>query len=358
MSQTFRTPPRQIGFKPAAPAAPRLTQVQGSAPAGVEAKIRQQLLQLQQLQAKLRIQEERLPQLKVPLARQQLEAQIQQMRKEFAALHQSLLQLRGSLRLEKLKTWMQPEAEPIAGFAHQIKELDALYRAQQPLPQKLMPLWEICWQGFQQIQNKLAQNLTLEAEMLEEQQGHLTGLGRQLWQPEAEQLAKWWENWCNILPSQSSGIVFPSPAITTSPAPPEEEFAVLSFDNQGPLELSFDLSNRKSVVRNQMGITLNQPKKNYQEYLEEGFTAIDQTVASQFENRQPLYGAVEAFLEAVSLDRSRYEAYFGLGYLYSLVKDANHALYFLDLAWRISGDQAIQDMMERVRSACSVSPSS
>lgn len=369
MSQTFRTPPRQIGFKPAAAAAPRLTQVQAAG--GTEAKIRQQLMQLQQLQSKLKLQEERMAQLKVPSARQMLEAQIQQMRKEMGALQQTLMHLRGELRVNLLKALPAPEGDPAEALRRQLAEFEAIYRVHQPIPQRLLPAFEGVLSALRAILGKRLKGLSAGAAEAEAFESALTSFARDLWQPEAQQLRGWWARWRPQLLAgaepEAATISFgvptkrdPGRAQDSEPRPPQasaeadDGFTPLKFDNQGPLELSFDLGSRKSVVRNQMGITLNQPKKNYQEYLEDGFAAIDETVASRFENRQPLYGAVESFLEAISLDRSRYEAYFGLGYLYSLVKDVNHAIYFLDLAWRISGDPAIEEMMARVRSACAV----
>lgn len=72
-------------------------------------------------------------------------------------------------------------------------------------------------------------------------------------------------------------------------------------------------------------------------------------MASNFEERYRLEHGVTAFLEAMSLDKSRHEAYFGLGYLYALVQDANHALYFLDVAYKISGDPAVAQLQQQVR---------
>ncbi|HEY9844153.1 MAG TPA: hypothetical protein V6D23_27030 [Candidatus Obscuribacterales bacterium] len=346
MTQSFRSPPRQIGFKPATP---RLTPSPvGSS--GTAAKIRQQALQLQQLQSKLRIQEERLTQLKIPSSRQSLEAQLQQLRKEVHTQQQSLQQLRGLERIEMLKPHIDAQGEPAELLRRQLAEIEAIYRVHQPLPASLLPTLDGLLQALRALLDQQLKGLRSSAAEGERVRTRLAALGRELWETEYQQLVRWWDAWQpQLVEAAPESVTFES----VKPAEPAaDDFQILTFQEQGPLELSFDVSNRKSVVRNQMGITLNQPKKNYQEYLEAGFSAIDQTVGSRFEDRQPLYGAVESFLEAISLDRSRYEAYFGLGYLYSLVKDLNHALYFLDLAFRISGDPAIQEMMDRVRSAC------
>lgn len=336
MSQTFRTPPRQIGFKPNTV---RLNPAQATSVS--DGKIRQLSLQLQQLQSKLRIQEERLGQLKIPATRQVVETQIQQLRKEITGQQKEINSLRGDVRQQLLKD-LSSDAEPFA-------LLEAVYRVKQPLFPRQLNLFET-WLAAAKALPDQPDPETLQVATLA-----LDAFTQLLIPAESEKLYHWWQS---LRPksdqplSQAAEVSFADigpaePAPEVSP-----EFAPISFEQDGALEISFDLQNRKPVVRNQMGITLNQPKKSYQEYLEDGFTAIDLTVASRFSNRDPLYGAVESFLEAVSLDRSRYEAYFGLGYLYSLVKDLNHALYFLDLAWQISGDTAIQEMMDRVRSTC------
>lgn len=346
MSQSMRMPPRQIGFKPSAP---RLTQAQPASGAA-DARIRQQVLQLQQLQQRLRLQEDRLGQLKVPTARQALEAQNQQLKKQIQELQSGLLQARGEIRIRLLKPLID-EAGGLELLRPQLAQLEAIYRVQQPLPKTRQPLLDTWLQLLNTLVERYENKRSLP-ELIPISLG-LESLGREIWQSEAEALKRWWERWLQEL----EALNLPAPEIAQAAPVAEassaaDDFELVSFGEQGTLELSFDLQNRRSVVRNQMGITLNQPKKSYQEYLEAGFAAIDQTVGNRFEDRQPLYQAVESFLEAISQDRSRYEAYFGLGYLYSLVKDLNHALYFLDLAWKISGDQTIKEMMERVRAAC------
>lgn len=334
MSQTFRTPPRQIGFKPNTV---RLNPAQATSVS--DGKIRQLSLQLQQLQSKLRIQEERLGQLKIPATRQVVETQIQQLRKDITGQQKEINSLRGEVRQQLLKD-LSREAEPF-------ELLEAVYRVKQPLFPRQLNLFETWLAAAKTLPDQP------DPETLQAATRALDAFTQLLIPAESEKLYHWWQS---LQPKSDQAL---SQAATVSfadigPAEPEPlpDFAPISFEQDGALEISFDLQSRKPVVRNQMGITLNQQKKTYQEYLEDGFTAIDLTVASRFSNRDPLYGAVESFLEAVSLDRSRYEAYFGLGYLYSLVKDLNHALYFLDLAWQISGDAAIQEMMGRVRSTC------
>lgn len=121
------------------------------------------------------------------------------------------------------------------------------------------------------------------------------------------------------------------------------------------LQVHFDPAHQRVLLRNRMGMTLNPHKKTYQEYLDQGLTCIDQAVKSGFANTTPLQQAMDCFLEAISLNKKRYEAYFGLGYLYSLVRNLNHALYFLELAWKISHNPAIWAFIQQVKKSYGVS---
>lgn len=142
-------------------------------------------------------------------------------------------------------------------------------------------------------------------------------------------------------------LTFKAPPRPLGPRPRPALYAPVQAE--AGLQVSFDLSAGKSTVRNAMGIAINQVKKSYSAYLKDGFQAIDKAVASGFEERYHLEHGVMAFLEAMSLDKSRHEAYFGLGYLYALVQDANHALYFLGVAYQISQDPAIAQLKTQVK---------
>lgn len=331
MSQTFKMPPRQIGFKPNAV---RLNPT-ASASSASDEQIRQLSLQIQQIATRLRLQQERLAQLKIPQIRQTTEVQIQVLQKELAELKQNLNILRSEQRCNLLSELQ----------ADDFDLLKAIYLSKQPLEQRAQGLFEDWFDQAHKLDSK-SPNPAQSTAVLAFQ-----SLIQILMPVEAEALKNWWKH-----PSEAH-----SPLAETIKAQSQTEtddeqaqFELLTFEEQGPIEIQFDLQARKSVVRNQMGITLNQPQKSYQEYLEIGFAAIDVTVSSQFKLREPLKEAVEAFLEAVSLDRSRYEAYFGLGYLYSLIKDLNHSLYFLDLAWKISGDPTISEMITQVKQSNSL----
>lgn len=365
MSQSFRSPPRQIGFssqgRRLSPTEPGRAGLAGKAE---DPRIRQHAVQLQQLGSRLRQLQERLAKTQVPLARQQVEKQIQALQQQLKQHQRALMELRGQARIERLKplraalTGEIPDLAEL--FRHHLAELEAIYRVHQPLPKGLMPRLEAWLQPLRKLQTQW-QGLDAPslAAFLSESETLLADLSARFWPQEGEVLSAFWQAWQKHLrahwsdegmDTSSAGAELDA-VQTVSFAPPAqaETESTETFADEGELQISFDFSAGKSVVRNQMGITLNQPKKSYEVYLEEGFQAIDQTVASHFENLQPLYQAVEQFLEAISQDKSRYEAYFGLGYLYSLVRDLNHALYFLDIAWKISGDQAIWEMMDKVR---------
>lgn len=117
----------------------------------------------------------------------------------------------------------------------------------------------------------------------------------------------------------------------------------------GELTVQFDLERRQSVVRNQLGVEVTEQKMPYESYLSRAFEAIDQVTASQFSQLEPLKQAIEDFLEAISLQKERYEAYFGLGYLYALVREPNNALYFLQIAEQISQHPMISQLIAEVK---------
>ncbi|MGV3524902.1 MAG: hypothetical protein ACO1RX_11795 [Candidatus Sericytochromatia bacterium] len=355
MTQPFRTPPRQIGFKPqqqrlssvSAPRSPVSALAQRHGPA-----IRQHALQLQQWQTRAQVQQERVAKALSPSMKQMAEQQWQNARKEVARHRQALRQLRGEIRTEALGALplLQDVTERPALHA----ALSTLYTETQPLLPDDLPPW-LHWR-----------EQTLVAEPPDLTGQPLQALQPVLISPEYAALEELWKRWLPVLKT-----LLTEPAAVSAPleSTAPDDFEIISFvpempsaapesqapvaesfgEDTGPLELQFDFQSRRSLVRNQMGITLNQPKLSYQAYLDQGFAAIDAVAGTGFENLQPLFGAVESFLEAVSLDKSRYEAYFGLGYLYGLVRDLNHALYFLGVAFKISGDPTIQELIKQVR---------
>lgn len=345
MSQSFRQPPRQIGFKPQAQ---RLSSAppSGQATSPAEAAIARQTQQVQQLQAQVRQHEERLAQTLSPPARSVLGQKLQELKQNLQQQQRSLRELRGQARIQRLqpicKAAETAETDWPEVLRQQVAEIEAIYRVHQPLPpagQQELGAWLGPVQGLIALQQ---QGANLPAARLHEAGAAFAVLVAKLWPPEAAVLQGLWQSWQRWLQSLC--------AATAAPAPTAADFELVSFDkDDGELEISFDFAQRKSVVRNQLGIALNQPKKSYQEYLDQGFDCIDQTVASRFQNKAPLYQAIELFLEAISLDKSRYEAYFGLGYLYSLVQDLDHALYFLEVAWKISGQSSIQALIQQLQ---------
>ena len=272
------------------------------------------------------------------------------LQKKLAGLHDQLHQLRSEARAQALSEHTEkPHPEVLAARAF----FQKLYAEKHPLPRALRLLYQAAVPQQDMADFHRALQPLYEA-LIDREQGAWQGFW-QLWLPVAAAVP---------LPRSAT-----APAATPSepgPADPEDDFEVLTFATpprpvgprppvrspiqaQDGLQVSFDFGAGKSTVRNAMGIALNQPKKSYGEYLKDGFEAIDRAVASGFEERYRLEHGVMAFLEAMSLDKSRHEAYFGLGYLYALVQDANHALYFLEVAYKISKDPAIAQLQQQVR---------
>ena len=366
MSQTFRTPPRQINFNSQRRLSPVGSQSLAQKGKPEDPQIRQHAVQLQQLGARLGLMQERLPKLTIPASKQNLEKQILALRQEMKRHQRALMELRGAARILLLSPLLTELSHPPPDLANlfrqQLAEIEAIYRVHQPLPQGLIPRLDTFTLALRSLYKAILETKRdTILRLLDQAKTSLTELTSRFWPQEGQALQNFWSCWDQILrkqfaPGETEDTFIDEvnqlsfTDISADPDPDlEPQDLKPSFESDGDLQISFDFSAKKSVVRNQMGITLNQTKKSYEEYLEEGFQAIDNTVNHHFENIDPLYQSVELFLEAISKDKSRYEAYFGLGYLYSLVQDLNHALYFLDVAWKISGDQAIWDMIEKVR---------
>jgi hypothetical protein len=280
------------------------------------------------------------------------------LQKKLTTLHDQLHQLRSEARAHELTLKTQtPHDEAALARAF----FQALYAEKHPLPRHLRMFYQAAVSQQAMLDFHQALQPLYEALILREQ-GAWQGFW-QIWLPAVGAIAEPLVELPSELSPESE------PDIETD-SESDDDFEVLTFATPtrplGPrpgigttlrsplqgkegLQVSFDLKAGQSTVRNAMGISLNQPKKNYGEYLRDGFYAIDRAVASGFEERYRLEHGIVAFLEAMSLDKSRHEAYFGLGYLYALVQDANHALYFLDVACKISKDPAIVQLRQQVR---------
>jgi hypothetical protein len=376
MSIRSARPVSASGSPPSAPKPPATTAVRPlHRPISQVSKSRPLRLQLEQLKAKVQGLENRRQQTLSPVFRQGIENQIKALQKQVQTVTISLLQTQSQERLPQwpplmgliklppnsLENWesicdawygLYPpdlqiflEASRNQRFAHWQKPL---YEAFRSLAQGLTPS-PTDWT----LPEELTETTTV---VMPQEQGY------------------WQEGLSLLLPLLPARVV--EPAIVSSkppvefPLPAEEGFQVISFElppgretpiqepidqvssaqkSGAELEVRFDMGAGKSLVRNSMGIVLNQEKKSYQEYLDLGFACIDKVVDSGFVNTSPLQQAIEVFLEAISLHKERHEAYFGLGYLYSLVRDLNHSLYFLNLAWKISRNPAIEAFMQKVK---------
>ncbi len=358
--------------KPAATVAARPLQ----RPVSQVSRSRPLRLQLEQLKAKVQGLENRRQQTLSPVFRQGIENQIKALQKQIQTATVSLLQAQSQERLPQWPPLLGLFKLPPTSLENWESVSDAWYGLYPPELQVFLEssrnsrfaLWQKpLYEAFRKLAQGLApapSDWTLPEELTEatpvvmpQEQGY--------WQESLSLLLP-------LLPALEAmePIIAPSESSTQVSPSVEAGFQVISFElppsHEAPsdqpmdqvssaqksgaeLEVRFDMGAGRSLVRNSMGIVLNQEKKSYQEYLDLGFACIDKVVDSGFVNTSPLQQAIEVFLEAVSLNKERHEAYFGLGYLYSLVRDLNHSLYFLNLAWKISRNPAIEAFMQKVK---------
>lgn len=378
MSIRSARPVSASGSSPSAPKPPATTAVRPlQRPVAQVSKSRPLRLQLEQLKAKVAGLENRRQQTLSPVFRQGIENQIKALQKQAQTVTLSLLQAQSQERL--------PHWPPLMGlFKLTPKSLenwesvsDAWYGLYPPDLQVFLEpsrnqrfaLWQKpLYDAFRNLAQGLAPAATDWAlpEELTEATPVVMPQEQSYWQESLSLLLP-------LLPAPNKAaepLSVPSETSRQASPPGEDGFQVISFElppsretpreepidqvssaqkSGAELEVRFDMGAGRSLVRNSMGIVLNQEKKSYQEYLDLGFACIDKVVDSGFVNTSPLQQAIEVFLEAVSLNKERHEAYFGLGYLYSLVRDLNHSLYFLNLAWKISRNPSIEAFMQKVK---------
>lgn len=117
----------------------------------------------------------------------------------------------------------------------------------------------------------------------------------------------------------------------------KEDSPGASEDSFSPLSLDFDVPQAKSE------------RPSYETHIQLGFGDIYKASEQEFRDQGYLKSAIESFLKAVSINKERFEAYFGLGYVYILVQDIEHGLYFLDIAKQISEHPAIDKLIQQVQ---------
>jgi hypothetical protein len=377
MSIRSARPVSASGSSPTSPKPPATTAVRPlQRPVAQVSKSRPLRLQLEQIKAKVTGLENKRQQTLSPVFRQGIENQIKALQKQAQTVTISLLQAQSQERLPHWPPLMGLFKLPPTSLENWESVSDAWYRLYPPDLQVFLEASRnqrfVRWQkplydAFRSLAQGLApapsdwslpDELTEATPVVMPQEQGFWQESLRLLQPFLPELVAAEPT---IAPNQAHTVLSPSP---------EEGFQVISFELPPPrkdpieepidqvssaqksgaeLEVRFDMGAGKSLVRNSMGIVLNQEKKSYQEYLDLGFACIDKVVDSGFVNTTPLQQAIEVFLEAVSLHKERHEAYFGLGYLYSLVRDLNHSLYFLNLAWKISRNPAIEAFMKKVK---------
>lgn len=379
MSIRSARPVSASGSSPVAPKPPATTAVRPlQRPVSQVSKSRPLRLQLEQLKAKVQGLETRRQQTLSPVFKQGIENQIKALQKQVQTATLSLLQAQSQERLPNWPPLMGQFKGPPSSPENWENVTDAWYGLYPPDLQIFLepsrnqrflawqrPLYE-AFKRLSQGQTPPPTDWALPEE-LSEATPAVMSQEQVYWQESLQLLLP-------LLPAQASEDLYEEPP----PAPENvssEGFEVISFEIPGAspsadtapvdqvssaqksgaeLEVRFDMGSGRSLVRNSMGIVLNQEKKSYQEYLDLGFACIDKVVESGFVNTSPLQQAIEVFLEAISLHKERHEAYFGLGYLYSLVRDLNHSLYFLNLAWRISRNPSIEAFMKKVKESYGV----
>lgn len=357
---TSPPPPVSTGRKPSAPLSPASQQF-------LQQRIRESLVKIEQMKAKLKVLEDKRKQTLSPVYRQSADLQINALRNQLKVMQNTYSTYRSQERVQYIvpaigdvqKAQPQLISDPLTALATLrlvTGQLQRNYEEPNHFPdsdgfqlfQTLFAHFMAYHQAseshdlntFQQLQSSATQQMSAlepfrfisgeeKTELSAYQQILLTSL--------SDYLAR----------LQASGQL-------QTMAPAEDQALKTALQNEEDIEIRFDLKARRMNVQNQMGISLNQPKQTYQEYLDQGFACIDRVVASEFRDMSPFQSAIESFLEAVSLHKDKHEAYFGLGYLYSLVRDVNHALYFLDIAYKISGNSAIAEFMHKVKSSYGV----
>ena len=85
----------------------------------------------------------------------------------------------------------------------------------------------------------------------------------------------------------------------------------------------------------------------YQENMKQGYAALDSAEKEAFQNTSHLEKALDCFLNAIESEPQNYRGYFGLGYLYSLIRNKDRALYFLEKAFELDPKNThLEDFLE------------
>lgn len=353
MPQAYRTPPRQMGFKPS------VRRLVASNPARTPASEtdlseRTYTTQLQQLYTRKENLSLQLDQVQSQVLIHRLQAQIQPLQLEIQTIEQALSALRMSVRMEALSKLADPTAEEHA-LQSQFASLAQIYQRQAPLLKQQRPVLE-AWLSAVDSVLVACQHQHLPAELLAVSEAQFQVLLLELLALEQDLLQTTWLKYLTIWRR----------FVVTEPIPLDSNLAGLSANASEPdglasfsfaqePELRFDFAARNALLNTQSAVSLNAPQKSYADYVELGFAAIDQSLATAFQDRDALSQAVSYFLVAIDLDQAAYEAYFGLGYLYALVQDLNHALYFLGLAHQISSDPGIAQLICELKQTAGLS---
>ncbi len=99
------------------------------------------------------------------------------------------------------------------------------------------------------------------------------------------------------------------------------------------------------------GVVSLKNKTVYEKYVALGYSCINKSLENNLHDPRHLQKALDYFLDAVNHQRESADAYFGLAYLYTLVKNYQKALYFLDITYNISKSDFVLDFVNEIKKA-------
>ena len=156
---------------------------------------------------------------------------------------------------------------------------------------------------------------------------------------------------------------------TSNPIPEgEQPFQVAAFDTQRlekprgkvrslkkrpapkkgfTVDVQFDVKNKRTIVQQQASVMSE--AKSYEELILDAYHWIDDADASAIQEGLVFQQSFECFMAARALNDHRFEAYLGLGYLYSLVGNRERAIYFIELASRATHQHPlVEELREKI----------
>lgn len=119
----------------------------------------------------------------------------------------------------------------------------------------------------------------------------------------------------------------------------------------GDFQVSFDMASGKTLVKDQLGVAVNQERKPYANLLAEGKDLLDKGLLGNTPRLPFLQEAIKVLSTAISLEARRFEAYFFLGYLFAQIEDWTRAIKLLEMAENLSQREDITLFLKEVQLA-------